>query len=319
MNLDQLESTLRGAYTKRLFWVMGSPMARAHAVASLLAEVPRTHRITYDLRVHAVETILEALRTRPAVNGRVLYLVRSAHLWGDNPAPLKAWLNYKRDDLLVMESGLREWKPEDWSRHYSEEFLWQMKTLVHSSKAMLVNCEFAKSKPGTEKLLGLFYREAGTEVWETKVGVGAASGSTGLSVALVRRLRNFPTKPEALVRALAPSPLPEDLVTCLLRGDKAAAMEAKYDTSVFNRLTYSIDMVSMIARNRRGFESAFEMSHRLGIHQMQVSRHMDLLKHFDAVSTERRMNAVAVASELWGTAIGQAERRAAIVLLISLW
>ena len=319
MNLDQLESMLRTAYTKRLFWVMGSPMARGHAVAALLAEVPRTHRITFDLRVHAPETILEALATRPAVNGRVLFLVRSAHLWGDNSAPLKAWLGHGRDDLLVMESGLREWKPEDWSRHYSDEYLWQMKTLVHSSKAVLVNCEFAKSKAGIDKLLGLFYRKAKTEVWETKVGVQAASGSTGLSIALARRLENFPAKPEALVRALAPSPLPEDVVECLLRGDKAAAMEAKYDASAFTRLTYSIDMVSMIARNRRGFESAFEMSHRLGIHQMQVSRHMDLLKHFDAVSTERRMNAVAMASELWGAAIGQAEQRAAIVLLISLW
>lgn len=319
MNLDQLESTLKTAYTKRLFWVMGSPMARGHAVAALLDQTDRLHRITYDLRVHAPETILEALSTRRADYGRAVYLVRNAHLWGNNPAPLKKWLGYGRDDLLVMESGLREWRPEDWSRHYSDEFLYDMKTLVHSSKAMLVNCEFAKSKAGVDKLLNLFYREAGTEVWETKVGVRASSLSTGLSVALARRLKNFPVKPEPLVRALASSPLPEDLVDCLLRGDKPAAMDAKYDTSIFTRLTYSIDMVAMIARNRRGFESAFEMSRRLGIHQMQVSRHMDLMKHFDAVSTERRMNAVAMASELWGAAIGQAEKRAAIVLLISLW
>ena len=320
MNLDQLQATLGSNHSKRLFWVLGSPVGRGFATGMLLEQAGHpVQRFSFDLRLHTPTEVLQALSAQRAVSGRGVFLVRHADLWGGPVDGLKHWLSRKSPDILIMESSLRQWKPENWDKVTTDDFLPDMRSMVNSSKCALVNTEFAKSKAGFLKLRTLISQVAGSEPWETKLICDAGRWSTGLTLAHARRLEKFPRVNEALVKVLAPEPALPDFVDSLIAGDKKAALEAPFTPYQFERLHRALDVIGLISRNRRGTESAFELSRRIGLPQIQVSRLMAQMKHFDSVSLTRRMQAVAHVSALYKQSTGEDERRAATVLLISLW
>lgn len=320
MNLDQLHATLGSNHSKRVFWVLGSPVGRGYATGLLLeqAEHP-VQRFSFDLRLHTPDEVLQALSIHRAISGRGVFLVRHADLWSGPVDGLKKWLHRKIPDILVLESSLRQWKPENWDKVTTDDYLPQMRSLVNGSKCAIVNTEFAKSKAGFQKLRTQIAMVAGTEPWETKLVCEAGRWSTGLSLAHARRLEKFPRVNEALVKVLAPPPALPDFVDSLIAGNKKDAIKAPFTPYQFERLHRALDVIELIARNRRGNESAFELSRRIGLPQIQVSRLMVQMKHFDPVSLSRRMQAVAYVSALYKQSTGESERRAATVLLVSLW
>lgn len=301
---------------KRAYWIHGTTVSRAFASHEILSRFSPEQRYSYDLRVHSEGQVAAALRTNRTLLGPAVHLVRNAHLWAGPVDPLRKWLNSKSADTLVLESGLTQWRPNEWLSR--DEYLPDLRKFVNSSRVGLVNAEFSKRSSGRDKAQRLVEEYAGVDSWTAKLCTLNGQTTSG-TLTIARRLKHFPKVPDYLVHALGFSEPPSGFVYSLLHNRKADALKASYGPSVFSELASSLDLVAMMSRNQRMGETPFALAGRLNIHRVQVEKHLPLMKFFDPSSFQRRLQVLATTSTLWERATTEQQKRAAIVALVNLW
>jgi hypothetical protein len=214
-----------------------------------------------------------------------------------------------------MESGLVKWQPANWSS--KEDYKPILRRYVQG-KFSLVNAEFAKTFAGKSKTREFVQKYSGVDSWTAKIIVDR-SPTSGDAVRFAQRVQHFPKVSDTLVESLSEDSENVNFVHSLLQNKKAEALRAPYSRRVFADLAFSVDIVALMSRNQRMGESSFALAGRLNIHRLIVESHLPAVKFFDRSTMSRRLNCIAVASELWEQAENDDQRRAALVCLVSLW
>ena len=310
MNLLQVAGS-----TSRAVWVIGSPEARGIAVRNISGRFDRAFRLTYDLKFQSVEEVYAGLMTPRALSEPVVHIVRNAHLWEDSISHLKHWFAEKKTDSLIMESGLMKWQPANWSS--KEDYKPILRRYVQT-KFSLVNAEFAKTFAGRTKTKEFVQKYAGVDSWTAKLMMDRCR-TWGEAVRYAQRVRYFPKVSDTLIESLAEETENLNFVHSLLQNKKADALRAPYSRRVFGDLAFSVDLVALMSRNQRLGESSFALAGRLNVHRLLVESHLPAVKFFDRSTMSRRLDCIAVASELWEQAENDDQRRAALVCLVALW
>lgn len=310
MNLLQVAGT-----TTRAAWIIGSPEARGIAVRNIAGRFDRAFRLTYDLKFQSVDEVYRGLMTPRALSEPVVHIVRNAHLWEDSIEKLRHWFAERKTDSLIMESGLMKWQPSNWSS--KEDYKPILRRYVQS-KFSQVNAEFAKTQAGKLKTKDFIQKYTGVDAWTAKIIMDRCA-SSGDAVRFAQRVQHFPKVSDTLVETLAEDSEKLNFVHSLLQNKKTDALRAPYSRKVFGDLAFSIDLVALMSRNQRMGESSFALAGRLNVHRLLVESHLPAVKFFDRSTMSRRLDCIAVASELWEQAENDDQRRAALVCLVALW
>jgi hypothetical protein len=301
--------------TGRAFWVLGAPEARGVATRNIAARFERDFRLTYDLKVDSVSEVGQALMSGRGLPDPVVHIVRNAHLWEDSSDTLKKWFSVMKNDTIIMESGMKKWQPDDWRS--KEAFKPKLRQYVQS-KFSTINTEFAKTSAGRLKLRTFLEGYAGLDKWTAK-RIADETKETVDALKYAQRLRNFPNTTDTLVESLSERKDTTEFVHSLLENRKKDALAAPYSRKIFGDLAFSIDLVALMSRNQRMGESSFALATRLGVHRMLVESHLPAVKFFDRSTMGRRLDCIAITSELWEQAENDEQRRAALVCLVALW
>lgn len=302
----------------RMYWIAGTPAARGLAVRRALRNYAPHERMTFDLAVDSRTDVAQALKVRRAFQYPMGFIVRNAHLWGDDVADLKAWLNRKSDDMLVMESGLEKWRPVGWDGR-AGEFLPQLHALVKSFRVGEVITEFTKTANGRVRAKEFVQGMLGFDAWQARLCVDV---STEAMVETCLRLKNFPPVTDGVIQAVKSSKQIETYPRLLLLGRKeeAARVLKEPDEAYFRELEDGIILVSMIARNLRMGDSAFSLASRMNVHRAVVEKNLPLARNFDMSAIRRRVEVLAFVQTLWAEADGDPQKqRDSQMMLTVLW
>lgn len=318
--LKHLETTTDKPLHKT-YMVIGTPVARGIAVRRVSRFFSAVH--SYNLAQGDWPEVEDEMRSSSGLMLPRLFIVRNAHLWPDAKF-LKEWTARKEPDVLVMESGITQWRPPGWASR-NGEFKPDLKRVFSgTTKATVVTTEFANSKVGRLKLQQLVSMLTGCGGWEAKLVAESGHWHTEQTLITALRLRPLGNMTPQAIHVMR-EPVEDDTFTdALLKGHKADALRILFSAEhipdrVLHDLSFAVDTISMMGRNRRMGDSPFALATRLNIHRALVEKYLTYTKFSDPGTTARRVDALASVAELWSKATTLAQKREALLLLTTVW